>query len=82
MNSSMKILSGAMAIGLLSMVGAANAGARDDLNAFTKGLKGLDGNSPNRSLVPTASKKSNPADVWQCPRRACFAGNTSSRTRN
>jgi outer membrane lipoprotein carrier protein len=43
MNSSMKILSGAMAIGLLSMVGAANAGARDDLNAFTKGLKGLDG---------------------------------------
>jgi outer membrane lipoprotein carrier protein len=43
MNSTMKILSGAMAIGLLSMVGAANAGARDDLNAFTKGLKGLDG---------------------------------------
>jgi outer membrane lipoprotein carrier protein len=43
MNSSMKILSGAMAIGLLSMVGAANAGLRDDLNAFTKGLKGLDG---------------------------------------
>ncbi|MFS8138013.1 MAG: outer membrane lipoprotein chaperone LolA [Thermomonas sp.] len=39
----MKILSGAMAIGLLSMVGSANAGARNDLNAFTKGLKGLDG---------------------------------------
>ncbi len=43
MNSSMKLLTRAMAVGLLSMIGAASAGARDDLNAFTKGLKGLDG---------------------------------------
>ena len=33
----------ALATGLLLASPAANAGARDDLNAFTKGLKGLDG---------------------------------------
>ncbi len=43
MSQSLKVLTHAVAIGLLSMVGAANAGARDDLNTFTKGLKGLDG---------------------------------------
>ena len=43
MNQSMKILTHAIAIGLLSAVGAASAGARDDLYTFTKGLKGLDG---------------------------------------
>ncbi|MEO5629220.1 MAG: outer membrane lipoprotein chaperone LolA [Thermomonas sp.] len=40
----MKILTHAVAIALLSTAAAAaHAGARDDLNAFTKGLKGLDG---------------------------------------
>lgn len=43
MNKSMKVLTHTIVIGLLSTVGAANAGARDDLNTFTKGLKGLDG---------------------------------------
>ena len=43
MRKSMKLLSHAVAIGLLSLVGTASAGARDDLNTFTKGLKGLDG---------------------------------------
>lgn len=43
MNISMKALSHAAAIGLLSMIGAAHAGARSDLDTFTKGLKGLDG---------------------------------------
>lgn len=43
MNTSMKILAHAIAIGLLSIAGVASAGARDDLNTFTKGLKGLDG---------------------------------------
>lgn len=33
----------ALATGLLLATPAANAGARDDLNAFTKGLRGLDG---------------------------------------
>ena len=40
----MKILTHAVAIALLSTAAAAaHAGARDDLNTFTKGLKGLDG---------------------------------------
>lgn len=39
----MRVLTHAMAIGLLASMGAASAGARDDLNTFTKGLKGLDG---------------------------------------
>lgn len=43
MNKSMKVLTHAIAIGLLSTLGAANAAARDDLKTFTKGLKGLDG---------------------------------------
>ncbi len=43
MSKSMNVLTRAVAIGLMSMIGAANAGARDDLNRFTKGLKGLDG---------------------------------------
>ena len=33
----------ALTAALLFASSAANAGARDDLNAFTKGLKGLDG---------------------------------------
>ncbi|GAB1407472.1 outer membrane lipoprotein chaperone LolA [Thermomonas brevis] len=36
-------LTAAVATALLLAAPAANAGARDDLNAFTKGLKGLDG---------------------------------------
>ena len=36
-------LTAAIATALLLAAPAANAGARDDLNAFTKGLKGLDG---------------------------------------
>lgn len=43
MNKSMNVLTCAITLGVLSVIGAANAGARDDLNAFTKGLKGLDG---------------------------------------
>ncbi len=43
MNNAMKILTHAIAIGLLATLGAAHAGARDDLNTFTRGLKGLDG---------------------------------------
>ncbi|MDQ3038992.1 MAG: outer membrane lipoprotein chaperone LolA [Pseudomonadota bacterium] len=39
----MKTLTHAAAIGMLSIIGAAHAGARSDLNTFTKGLKGLDG---------------------------------------
>lgn len=43
MNNSMKLLAHALAIALLAAAGAVSAGARDDLNTFTKGLKGLDG---------------------------------------
>lgn len=43
MSKAMKVLTHAVAIGLLTTFGIANAGARDDLNTFTKGLKGLDG---------------------------------------
>ncbi len=43
MSKSMNVLTRAVAIGLLSVLGVASAGARDDLNTFTKGLKGLDG---------------------------------------
>ena len=43
MKKHMKRLSQLLAVGLLSLASAANAGARDDLDAFTKGLKGLDG---------------------------------------
>lgn len=42
-NKATKVLISVIAIGLLSQVNAANAGARDDLDSFSKGLKGLDG---------------------------------------
>ncbi len=57
MNKSMILLTHAMAIGLLSMVGAANAGARDDLDAFTKGLKGLDGQFTQRVFASSGKQK-------------------------
>jgi outer membrane lipoprotein carrier protein len=49
------------AFALALVAAAANAGARDDLNAFTKGLKGLDGHfsqqvfDPNGKLKETSS---------------------------
>jgi outer membrane lipoprotein carrier protein len=43
MKLSIAPLTAALATALLLAAPAANAGARDDLNAFTKGLKGLDG---------------------------------------
>ena len=39
----MKFATTALSAALLLAANAANAGARDQLNAFTKGLKGLDG---------------------------------------
>ncbi|MEO6155975.1 MAG: outer membrane lipoprotein chaperone LolA [Thermomonas sp.] len=56
-NKSTIVLSHALAIGLLSMVGAANAGARDDLNSFTKGLKGLDGHFTQQVFASNGKQK-------------------------
>ncbi len=53
----MKLLTHAVAIGLLSMVGIASAGARDDLNSFTKGLKGLDGHFTQQVFASNGKQK-------------------------
>lgn len=57
MSNHMKVLTHVIAIGLLSMVGAASAGARDDLNAFTKGLKGLDGHFTQQVFASNGKQK-------------------------
>lgn len=57
MNKSVNVLTHALAIGLLSVVGAASAGARDDLNAFTKGLKGLDGQFTQQVFAASGKQK-------------------------
>lgn len=57
MRKSMNVLTHAVAIGLLSMVGAVNAGARDDLNTFTKGLKGLDGQFTQQVFASNGKQK-------------------------
>ena len=57
MSKSMKLLTRAVAIGLLSIVGIASAGARDDLNTFTKGLKGLDGHFTQQVFASNGKQK-------------------------
>ena len=57
MSKTVNVLTHAVAIGLLSMVGAANAGARDDLNTFTKGLKGLDGHFTQQVFASNGKQK-------------------------
>lgn len=57
MNSSLKLLTRTMAVGLLAMAAAASAGARDDLNAFTKGLKGLDGQFTQQVFAANGKQK-------------------------
>ena len=47
----------ALATGLLLASPAANAGPRDDLNAFTKGLKGLDGQFTQQVFDPRGKQK-------------------------
>lgn len=57
MSKSMTVLTHAVVIGLLSVIGAANAGARDDLNRFTRGLKGLDGHFTQQVFGTNGKKK-------------------------
>ena len=57
MSKSTKVLTSAIAIGLLSMIGAASAGARDDLDTFTKGLKGLDGQFTQQVFASNGKQK-------------------------
>ena len=57
MSKSMNVLTCAVAIGLLSMIGTVNAGARDDLNTFTKGLKGLDGHFTQQVFTSNGKQK-------------------------
>ena len=57
MSKSMRILTSAITIGVLSMVGVASAGARDDLNTFTKGLKGLDGQFTQQVFASNGKQK-------------------------
>ena len=45
------------ALGLALIAGAASAGARDDLTAFTKGLKGLDGKFSQQVYDPSGKLK-------------------------
>lgn len=57
MTKSTKVLNSAIAIGLLSVMGAASAGARDDLDTFTKGLKGLDGQFTQQVFASNGKQK-------------------------
>ena len=57
MSKSTKVLTSAIAIGLLSMMGAASAGARNDLDTFTKGLKGLDGQFTQQVFANNGKQK-------------------------
>lgn len=56
-SKSTKVLTSAIAIGLLSMMGAASASARDDLDTFTKGLKGLDGQFTQQVFASNGKQK-------------------------
>ena len=56
-SKSIKVITNAIAIGLLSIVGAASAGARDDLNTFTKGLTGLDGQFTQQVFASNGKQK-------------------------
>ena len=53
----MSLRSAALTAALLFASSAANAGARDDLNAFTKGLKGLDGQFSQQVLDARGKQK-------------------------
>ena len=57
MSKTMQVLTHAIAIGLLSVAGAASAGARDDLNTFTKDLKGLDGHFTQQVFATNGKQK-------------------------
>ena len=57
MSKPASFLSHAVAVGLMSTVGAANAGARDDLDTFTKGLKGLEGQFTQQVFASTGKQK-------------------------
>ena len=57
MTKTVNLLTSAVAIGLLSLAGVANAGARDDLNTFTKGLKGLDGRFTQQVFASNGKQK-------------------------
>lgn len=53
----MKFAASALTVALLLTANAANAGARDQLNAFTKGLKGLDGQFSQQVFDPRGKQK-------------------------
>ncbi|RZA19979.1 MAG: outer membrane lipoprotein chaperone LolA [Lysobacteraceae bacterium] len=56
----MKLTSSALAVSLLLAISsAADAGARDQLNAFSKGLKGLDGQFTQQVFDPRGKQKEN-----------------------
>lgn len=57
MRTSTKTLIQAVSVGLLTMVGAAHAGARDDLTSFTSGLKGLDGHFTQQVFATNGKQK-------------------------
>jgi outer membrane lipoprotein carrier protein len=51
------ILAAALAFTGLGLAGTAKAGARDDLNAFTRGLKGLSGTFSQQVFDPKGNRK-------------------------
>ena len=53
----MKLATNILAAALLLAASAAHAGARDQLNAFTKGLKGLDGQFSQQVFDPRGKQK-------------------------
>ena len=53
----MKLAPNVLAAALLLAANAAHAGARDQLNAFTKGLKGLDGQFSQQVFDPRGKQK-------------------------
>lgn len=60
--------------------GTAFAGARQELETFTRGLKGLDGQFSQQVSDANGRVKERPAGGWRCRRHASFAGNMPSPT--
>jgi hypothetical protein len=62
--------------------GNADAGGRDELKAFTSGLKGLEGQFSQQVFDARGKVKETSSGKSRCRRRAFSAGNTCVRIRS
>lgn len=60
--------------------GTAFAGARQELDTFTRGLKGLDGQFSQQVSDANGRVKESSMGGWHCRRRASSVGSTPSPT--